>query len=69
MQQAEAPAAEAAMEPAGWECEVDGTWLAYPGACLARAQASRQPPRAKLGKPRQFGRLCIVPRALRASTE
>ena len=39
MQQVEAPAAEAAMEPAGWECEVDGTWLAYPGAFLARVQA------------------------------
>lgn len=33
-------AVAAAMEPAGWECEVDGTWLAYPGTFLARLQAS-----------------------------
>jgi hypothetical protein len=26
--------------PAGWECEVDGTWLAYPGAFLERVHAS-----------------------------
>jgi hypothetical protein len=44
MQQAEAPAAEAAMEPAGWECEVDGTWLAYPGVFLARVQAGLHAP-------------------------
>ena len=45
----------AAMKPAGWECEVDGTWLAYPGAFLGLSHACMPPVTgANRGKPCQY---------------
>ena len=41
-------AVAAAMKPAGWECEVDGTWLAYPGAFLHAPSSSEGKPAVNL---------------------